>query len=55
MTVEDMPAGSATVTWNGRDETGSLVSPGPYRVGVEAEDSFGNKSLIQYAMFIVYY
>jgi PKD repeat protein len=51
----DLAAGSNTITWDGRDNNGSYVAPGTYRLGVSGTDSTGYKSLTVYALQRVFY
>ncbi len=51
----DVPKGVSSLTWDGRDESGTLVAPGFYRVGITATDAGGNKSKTVYVLFTVFY
>jgi flagellar hook assembly protein FlgD len=51
----DFPAGVNQLTWNGRNESGDLVYPGTFRMGIKAIDAFGNESKTEYAVFRVFY
>jgi len=51
----DLAAGDNTVAWDGKDDTGTFVSPGRYRLGVTAIDSNGFQSITNYVVQQVYY
>ena len=55
LTRANRPAGSNTLTWDGRDSEGNLVAPGTYSIGVTAIDAVGNRSLSRYAAVTVRY
>lgn len=50
-----LPAGTGTVAWDGRTDSGMFVAKGDYRVGVTAIDSSGNQSIVRYALVRVFY
>ncbi len=50
-----LPAGTASIEWDGKDDNGVFVAPGRYRLGVAAFDSNGYRSMRVYALQRVYY
>lgn len=50
-----LPAGNNVVHWDGRDDNGTFVAPGRYRLGMAAIDSNGHRSIRLYALQRVYY
>ncbi|MGZ8944056.1 MAG: PKD domain-containing protein [Methylococcaceae bacterium] len=50
-----LPAGNNIVHWDGRDDNGTFVAPGRYRLGMAAIDSNGHRSIRLYALQRVYY
>ena len=55
LTPQFLQAGVNQLTWDGRDDTGNLVYPGTFRIGIKATDEFGNESTREYALFRVFY
>ena len=55
-TFANVPAGVGQVLqWDGRDDNGSLVAPGAYRISVTAQDEFDQESFTRRAMQRVRY
>lgn len=52
---KDLPSGSNTVHWDGRDKNGTFVAAGRYRLGMAAIDSTGHRSIRLYTLQRVYY
>ncbi|AEG02520.1 PKD domain-containing protein [Methylomonas methanica] len=50
-----LAAGSNTAHWDGRDDNGTFVAPGRYRLGMAAIDSGGQRSIRLYTLQRVYY
>ncbi|MGR9116089.1 MAG: PKD domain-containing protein [Gammaproteobacteria bacterium] len=50
-----LPPGSNTVHWDSRDDNGTFVAPGRYRLGLAAIDSIGHRSIRLYALQRIYY
>ncbi len=51
----DMPAGTGSIVWDGRDQDGNLLSAGNYTVGITAIDSHGNRSQTIHASIVLFY
>jgi PKD repeat protein len=51
----DLPAGSNTVIWDGKDFNGDLVKEGAFSISLIATDTLGNRSLPRYAAVLIYY
>ena len=50
-----LAAGTNVITWDGRDDSGSFVAPGTYRLGVSGIDETGYESLTVFALQRIYY
>jgi len=50
-----VPAGAATVIWDGKDDRGVFADKGDYRIALTAIDAGGNQSLVRYALLRVFY
>ncbi|AXQ29559.1 PKD domain-containing protein [Solimonas sp. K1W22B-7] len=50
-----VPAGDASVKWDGRNNAGKFVAPGKYRLGIRAIDDSGHASPFEYRVQRVYY
>jgi PKD repeat protein len=48
-------AGANLITWDGKTNSGVLVAPGRYRLGLTAVQSNGKKSITQYVLQRVFY
>lgn len=55
MTPQSLAAGTNQMTWDGKDDSGNLVVPGTYRMGLRATDANGNQSTREYSLFRVFY
>ena len=53
--VPSVPAGAATITWDGRDDKGIFVDSGSYRLALQVKDANGNSSLVRYGLVKVAY
>ena len=58
--VRQLPAqalttGQQQLTWDGRDAAGHLVTPGIYRMGLQATDTNGNVSRRVYSVFAAFF
>lgn len=52
---KQLSSGTNTVHWDSRDDNGTFVVPGRYRLGLAAIDSTGHRSIRLYALQRVYY
>lgn len=50
-----IPAGQSTIAWDGKNNNGTLVAPGRYRLGLSAVDTSGYRSMTVYALQRIYY
>lgn len=53
--INQLTSGANTVRWDGRDDNGTRVAPGRYRLGLAAIDSMSQRSIRLYALQRVYY
>lgn len=53
--VANLPSGANTVRWDARDDNGTFVAPGKYRLGLTAIDSAGHRSMRLYGLQRIYY
>lgn len=47
--------GELDLSWDGRNDSGQLLAPGTYRVGVRATDRNGSRSMFMFALQRIYY
>jgi len=55
ITTPGVPVGRNQVVWDGKDDTGTLVINGDYRIAIQATDSAGNRSIQLNVVVRVYY
>jgi flagellar hook assembly protein FlgD len=55
ITAANLPAGTHTLEWDGRNQGGILVDRGDYRLALKATDSSGNQSIVRYVLVRVFY
>jgi hypothetical protein len=55
ITQANVPAGSNTITWDGRNDAGQLMVDKEYRLGIKATDAEGNSSPTMYALIVLFY
>lgn len=51
----NVPAGSNTIVWDGRNDAGQLMVDREYRIGIKATDAEGNSSPTMYALLVLFY
>lgn len=55
ITENNLGAGEQIIFWDGKNADGEYVDIGDYQIGVIAEDSDGNKSMLRYALVRIDY
>ena len=55
ITNANVGAGTHTIAWDGRNDSGIFVDAGDYRLGLKAADSSGGQSLVNYVLVKVFY
>ena len=50
-----VPAGSNTITWDGKNDAGEFMVDKGYKLGLKAADSMGSQSMTMYVFIILYY
>jgi len=53
MTMPGLPAGTGSLSWDGRDQSGNTANPGSYSIALIARDDIGNRSLTRYAVVML--
>lgn len=53
--VENVPAGPASLFWDGRNDEGELMAPSEYRLELQAMDLSGNLSELASTWVVVFY
>jgi PKD repeat protein len=53
--VSGLSQGENTLTWNGKDNNGTYVSPGTYRIGILGLDERGSRTMEVFTLQRVYY
>lgn len=54
-TFDNLTAGANTLPWDGRDNNGTFVAPGSYRLGVSGLDERGYESMTVYTLQRIFY
>lgn len=54
-TEHNIPEGSNTISWDGKNDDGIFVKDGQYRLALMAKDDQGNQSMIMNAFVVVFY
>ncbi len=55
ITQANVPAGSNTIAWDGRNDNGIFADSGDYRLALKAHDASGSQSLVRYVLVRVFY
>ena len=51
----NVPAGTATINWDGKNQNGIFVEKGDYHLALRATDAAGNQSIVRYLLVRVFY
>jgi len=51
----NVPAGTAMISWDGKNQNGIFVDKGDYHLALRATDAAGNQSIVRYLLVRVFY